>query len=70
MFHIRPNIAFKVSINKPTHEFPKEAHFEAIYKIIRYLKGSSDRDIFFKKSESNDIKIFTDADCASSLKDR
>ncbi|KAL6343242.1 hypothetical protein AAG906_022158 [Vitis piasezkii] len=30
---------------------PKESHLEAVYKILKYLKGSSGKGLFFKKGD-------------------
>ncbi|RVW61479.1 Retrovirus-related Pol polyprotein from transposon RE1 [Vitis vinifera] len=49
---------------------PKESHLEAVYKILRYLKGSPGRGLFFKKSDSKKVEIYTDADWAGAADDR
>ncbi|RVW89114.1 Retrovirus-related Pol polyprotein from transposon TNT 1-94 [Vitis vinifera] len=49
---------------------PKESHLKAVYKILRYLKGSPGRGLFFKKSDSKKVEIYTDADWAGSANDR
>ncbi|XP_024024098.1 uncharacterized protein LOC112092356 [Morus notabilis] len=46
--HTRPDIAFAVSVASQHMHLPKEAHLEAVYKILRYLKGSPGRIIFQK----------------------
>lgn len=43
---------------------------EAVYQILRYLKGTPERGLFFKKSAERTVEAFTDADWAGSLKDR
>ena len=49
---------------------PKESHLKAVYKILRYLKGSLGRGLFFKKSDSKKVEIYTDADWVGSTDDR
>ena len=49
---------------------PKESHLEAVYKIIKYLKGSSRIRLFFKKGDSKKVKIYTNEDWAVSAEDR
>lgn len=44
-------------MNNPTKE-----HMEAIYKILRYLKMTLGRGLFFKKTPNRKIKVFTYAD--------
>ena len=60
--HTRPDIAFAVSVVSQYMHSPKESHLEAVYKILRYLKGSLGRGLFFKKGDSKKVKIYTDAD--------
>ena len=48
----------------------KESHLEAVYKILRYLKGSPGRGLFFKKGDSKKVEIYTDADWVGSADDR
>lgn len=47
--HIRPDIAFVVSMVSQHMHSSKEVHIEAIYKILRYLKESSGQGLLFKK---------------------
>ena len=60
--HTRPDIVFFVSVVSQYMHSPKEIHLEAVYKILKYLKGSPRRGLFFKKSDSKKIEIYTDAD--------
>ena len=60
--HTRPDIAFVVNMVSQYMHSPKEIHLEAVYKILKYLKGSPRRGLFFKKSDSKKIEIYTDAD--------
>ncbi|RVW49858.1 Retrovirus-related Pol polyprotein from transposon RE1 [Vitis vinifera] len=56
--HTRPDIAFAVSVVSQYMHSPKESHLEAVYKILRYLKGSPGRGLFFKKSDSKKVEIY------------
>ena len=38
--HTRPDIAFAISLVSQYMHSPKESHLEAMYKILKYLKGS------------------------------
>ena len=53
--HTRPNIAFAVSIVSQHMHSPKEAHLQAVYKILRYLKGSPRKGLFFGKNTSKEV---------------
>ncbi|XP_054786854.1 uncharacterized mitochondrial protein AtMg00810-like [Prosopis cineraria] len=41
--YTRPNIAFIVSVASQYMTFPMKSHMEAVYKILRYLKGTPGR---------------------------
>ncbi|XP_022864187.1 uncharacterized protein LOC111384166 [Olea europaea var. sylvestris] len=68
--HTRPDIAFAVSVVSQYLHSPKEAYLEAVYRILRYLKGTPGNGLFFKKNERKEVEVFTDADWAGSLEDR
>ncbi|XP_050896227.1 uncharacterized mitochondrial protein AtMg00810-like [Lathyrus oleraceus] len=67
--HTRPDIAFSVSVVSQFMHSPFEEHLEAVYRILRYLKGNPRKILFFKTSEKN-VSIFTDVDWAGSVTDR
>ena len=60
--HIRPDIAFAVSLVSQFMQSPHEEHLEAAHRILRYLKSTPGRGLFFKKTGQQDIEVFTDAD--------
>jgi hypothetical protein len=68
--HTRPDIAFAVSVVSQYMHDPRETHLEAVYRILRYLKGSPGKGLLFKKNEKREIEIFTDADWAGATDDR
>ena len=49
--HTRPNIAFAVSLVSQFMHSPMEEHEEAVFRILRYLKSSPGKSLFFKKFE-------------------
>ena len=49
--HTRPDIAFAVSFVCQFRHSPHDEHLEAVYKIIRYLKGTLGKGLLFKKDE-------------------
>lgn len=68
--HIRPDIAFTVSITSQYICDPRKKHMKAVYRILRYLKGTLGRGLFFKKSEQRTIEIYIDADWEGTHVDR
>ena len=69
--HTHPDITFAVSLVSQFMHNPKEDHLQAIFRILRYLKGSPERGLLFSKQDKSlDVEAFTDADWASSIDDR
>ena len=44
---------------------PHEEHLEVVQRILRYLKSTPGRGLFFKKTGQQAIEVFTDADWAT-----
>ncbi|XP_038990562.1 secreted RxLR effector protein 161-like [Hibiscus syriacus] len=68
--HTRPDIAFGVSVISQYMHARKEKHLEAVYRMLRYLKGTTSKGLQFKKNTSCDIELYTYADWAGSVSDR
>ena len=68
--HTRPDIAFAVSMVSQFMHSPYEKHLEAVYRILRYLKGTPGKGLLFKKNEKRGIEVYTDADWVGSITDR
>ncbi|KAH9650552.1 protein kinase domain-containing protein [Citrus sinensis] len=68
--HTRPDIAFAVSMVSQFMHSPGAEHFEAVYRILRYLKGTPGRGLMFKKHGHLQVEVYTDADWAGSVTDR
>lgn len=64
--HTRPDIAFAVSVSSRYMHAPKQKHMEAVYRILRYLKGTPGRGLIFRKTENRAVDIYTDADWVGS----
>ena len=67
--HTRPDIGFAVGLVSRFMNKPTEKHLEAILRILRYLKQSPGRRLYFKKTTSRGLEVLTDADWAGSLED-
>ena len=68
--HTRPDISFSVSTVSQFMNNPTEEHMEAVYRILRYLKMTPGKGLYFKKNTDRKIEVFTDADWAGSIVDR
>ena len=68
--HTRPDTAFAVSMVSQFMHSPGPEHFDAVYRILRYLKGAPGRGLLFKKHDNLQVEVYTDADWAGSVTDR
>lgn len=68
--HTRPDIAFAVSMVSQFMHSPGQEHFDAAYRILRYLKGTPGKGLMFRKRDNLQIEVYTDADWAGSSTDR
>ncbi|CAN6677420.1 unnamed protein product [Malus baccata var. baccata] len=68
--HTRPDLVYALSIVSQYMHDPGEQHMNVVMRILRYLKGSPSKRIFFKKNNHFSVKGYTDADWAGSIDDR
>ena len=66
----RPDISFAVNKVCQFLSQPTDAHWEAVKRILRYVKGTLHTGLKFRKAVSTSISIFTDADWAGCPDDR
>ncbi|CAL2242014.1 unnamed protein product [Prunus armeniaca] len=66
----RPDIMYVVSLLSRFMETPTELHYLAAKRVLRYLKGTVDYGLFYKKGKSNELVGFSDSDYAGDLEDR
>ena len=66
----RPDISFAVNKVCQFLSQPTEMHWEAVKRILRYVKGTITTGLLFRKSSSTGLSIFTDADWAGCSDDR
>ncbi|RVW54191.1 Retrovirus-related Pol polyprotein from transposon RE1 [Vitis vinifera] len=55
---------------KSIHAQPTEEHMEVVYRILRYLKMTPGKGLFFRKTENRDTEVYSDADWAGNIIDR
>jgi hypothetical protein len=61
---MRPDISYSVGVVSRFMHLPQVQHMEAVTRILRYLKGTSDRGVFYGKNRNLDLVAYTDADWA------
>lgn len=66
----RPDIMYSVSLISRYMAKPTEIHLQAAKRILRYLKGTFDYGIMYKKGSSDDLIAYTDSDYVGDLDDR
>lgn len=65
----RPDLMFVVSLISRFMSNPTQLHFAAIKRIMRYLKGTMEYGIWYKKEERAELVGYTDSDYAGDVED-
>lgn len=60
----RPDIAYAVNVVSRFNNQPRECHWSAVKRILRYLKGTVNLKLTYRSSDT-DSKVFSDADWGS-----
>ena len=68
--HTRPDISYVVSVVSRHIHDPRRGHIEVVHWILRYLKGTPGRGLWFRKNGHLDLEGYCDADWGSSKDDR
>ena len=68
--HTRLHISYAVNVLSQFMHSPQKHHFEAVFRVLRYLKGTVGLGITFKKQGNLDLLIYIDSDFAGCLLDR
>jgi hypothetical protein len=66
----RPDISFSVNIVYQFLHAPTTSHWTTVKHIIRYIKGTLQVGLTFKRSSSQLLSVFSDADWVSCPGDR
>lgn len=66
----RPDLLHAVTMLAKFCSDPKEKHWQAIKRVMRYIKGSMSKGIQFEKQSRLPIDVYTDADHASDVGNR
>ncbi len=62
----RPDISFATSVVSQFMESPRTGHWDAVIRILRYLKGTPGRGLLYRNYGHIQIQGYTDADWAGS----
>ena len=60
--HSIPDIALAVGIVARFSKNPKENHMMVVKRILKYLKGTIDHGLYYKRSNRFELKVFTKLD--------
>ncbi|KAF2310787.1 hypothetical protein GH714_017216 [Hevea brasiliensis] len=66
---IRPNAMYAISMLSRFMQAPSECHFRAAKRVLRYLKGTEDYGILYRRNCEVKLKGFTNSDWAGSIDD-
>lgn len=66
----RPDLMFVVSLITRYMGQPTELHLQTTKKVLRYLRGTTNLGIFYKKGGNDKLVAFIDSDYAGDLEDR
>lgn len=66
----RPDMMFVVSLLSRYMECPIELHLQAAKRVFRYLKGTINFGVLYKKGGVEGLKAYSDSDYASDVEDR
>lgn len=65
-----PDISFAVSIVSRSMHDPRKGHMDAVFHILRYLKGAPGRGLRFMNNGHLGVEGYYDADWTSCMDDR
>ncbi|XP_048622742.1 secreted RxLR effector protein 161-like [Brassica napus] len=60
LLHTRPDLAFSVGVLSRYMQSPRESHEEAVKHLLRYIKGTTEYGLFFKRDGTTEITGYSD----------
>ena len=60
--HIRLDIALAIRIVARFFANPRENHLMVVKRIMRYLKGTDEFGLYYKRTKKFDLNAYTDVD--------
>ncbi|KAK9152082.1 hypothetical protein Syun_010391 [Stephania yunnanensis] len=70
LLNTQPDIAYIVNILSQFQQSPTVLHWQALKRVLRYLKGTTDLGLWFKPSSALFLTGYSDADWVASVDDR
>ncbi|XP_048232904.1 secreted RxLR effector protein 161-like [Ricinus communis] len=65
-----PDMIFMVNLISRYMENPTEMHLQVAKRVLKYLKGTIEFGIFYKKGGDGELHVYSDSDYAGDLEDR
>ncbi|PON50331.1 hypothetical protein PanWU01x14_224170, partial [Parasponia andersonii] len=65
--HTRPDIAFTVSVVSQFMYSLGLEHYDAVCRILRYLKGTPRKGLLFENHKHLQVEVYSNVDWASSV---
>ena len=69
MLQTRPDIAYAIAKLSQFSSDPTEQHYQALKRVLRYLKGTKDLGLTYQKGEQGELASWTDSSWACDLDD-
>ncbi|XP_040989961.1 secreted RxLR effector protein 161-like [Juglans microcarpa x Juglans regia] len=66
----RPDLMYVVSLISRFMASPIELHLQATKRVLRYLKGTVDLGVFYRKEGNGELMAYTDSNYAGDVDDR
>ena len=58
----RPDISFPVSVVSQILQSPCDSHWDAVVRILRYIKGTPDQGVLYENKGHTQVVGYSDAD--------
>lgn len=66
----RPGLQFSVSLLSRFMSKPTQLHVQAAKRVLRYLRGTVDFGIWYKRGGNGELQVYTDSDFAGDVESR
>jgi Reverse transcriptase (RNA-dependent DNA polymerase) len=70
MLGTRPDLGYAVGLLSRFSASPSKKHWEAVLRVFKYLKGSKELELVYKRGDTSQLVGYSDADYAGDLSDR